>query len=157
MVSDVDRGLDNFTPLHFASCSGNLIIMQLLIRNGAHIDALSSYNRTPLHVACLSSKYEAVQLLIKEGADINKQDNDLDTALHIATKNASSLLVEFLLQKQADTFIQNNDNHYPFQLTTSKNVLKVYAKYGIKNKSTTSTLFKSLKKYLSSNDLDDYQ
>lgn len=60
---------DNFkwTPLHFACHSGQLDVVQLLIENGALIDAQSFNGGTPLMRAIESTSFEVVELLINLG------------------------------------------------------------------------------------------
>ena len=60
---------DNFkwTPLHFACHSGHMDMVQLLIENGALIDAQSWNGGTPLMRAVESTNTLLVQLLINLG------------------------------------------------------------------------------------------
>lgn len=47
------RGLDDWTALHFASNEGNLDIVNILIKHGAKIDALTKFQRTPFFLTVM--------------------------------------------------------------------------------------------------------
>jgi len=57
----------NCTPLHFASEGGHKEIAQLLIANGAEIDATEINSHTPLHYAVRNGKVELAELLLANG------------------------------------------------------------------------------------------
>lgn len=51
---DVDtKGLDDWTALHFASNEGNLNIVDILIKHGATVDALTKFSRTPFFLTVM--------------------------------------------------------------------------------------------------------
>ncbi|CAN0058336.1 unnamed protein product, partial [Discosporangium mesarthrocarpum] len=49
---------------------GHIDAVQLLVDNGAQIDARSSKGNTPLHYACFFGRYPIVRLLLKNNADV---------------------------------------------------------------------------------------
>ncbi|CAG9788143.1 unnamed protein product [Diatraea saccharalis] len=76
---------ENVTPLHIASGSGRVELMQLLIDYGAIIDVQDFDGDTPLHDAALTAQCEAVNVLLHAGAnpDIRNESNLL-TSFHLA-------------------------------------------------------------------------
>jgi ankyrin repeat protein len=76
-----DRGT---TPLHLASIHGNTETVNLLIDEGANINARNHKGITALQLASLNGNIEIVKLLIKRGADINLSDNKDNAALEMA-------------------------------------------------------------------------
>ena len=70
----IKRGGDinktGWTPLHYASTSGHLPIMQRLLSEYAYIDAESPNGTTPLMMAARYGTTLSVKLLIDEGADV---------------------------------------------------------------------------------------
>ena len=71
---------DNFkwTPLHFACHGGLKDVVEILLENGANLEATTMNGATPLMRAVESSKPELVQYLIEKGAKVqveNKKGN----------------------------------------------------------------------------------
>jgi len=87
---DVDEGDDSWpgmTPLHYAADEGHTEVVELLIANGADVNAKNENGWTPLHLAAYWGGKEIVELLIAAGADVNAKDmsNWIGTPLDIAT------------------------------------------------------------------------
>jgi ankyrin repeat protein len=85
------RGIGGFTPLHGAAHAGNAEGAELLLHNGAEVDAPDdAAGSTPLHVAAYVGSDEVVGLLIERGADINaRQKSDGLTPLDMAAEGRS--------------------------------------------------------------------
>lgn len=81
--SDIDYRSDDYkmTRLHrLAYCKpfddNKKHVMELLLKVGADIDALSNDGSTPVKLGATSGQYDALQLLLAAGADPNKPDTD---------------------------------------------------------------------------------
>lgn len=84
-VNAQDQAL--FTPLHFAVQEYDALdITELLVQNGATIDAQNIYGNTPLWIAVFESRGhgEMIKLLLQAGADINKENNSGVSPLKLA-------------------------------------------------------------------------
>src|SRR5450432_728354 len=87
------------TPLHKAACWGHEMLVQLLIRNGADINARSlSYGATALHKAIGSCRKELVELLLQSGIRVDEVDHLGETALHKAASRDLDKIVSLLLE-----------------------------------------------------------
>jgi ankyrin repeat protein len=71
-VNVVDISFYNLAPLHYAAGNGYKEIVELLIAEGADVDAKSTTGGTPLFNAVGSHK-EITELLLAAGADVNAQ------------------------------------------------------------------------------------
>jgi cytohesin len=81
--AELDKGVDvdaldlvvyNLTPLHWASSKG---VAELLISEGADVNAITMEGSTPLHFAAWNGRKEIAELLIDNGADLNVINNEL--------------------------------------------------------------------------------
>ncbi|MDB5013345.1 MAG: ankyrin repeat protein [Daejeonella sp.] len=64
-------------------CGNDMV--ELLIKNGADVNAQSQDGSTPLQLAAANEKLDVVLLLLKHGADANKKNMAGKTALDLAT------------------------------------------------------------------------
>ena len=90
------------TPLHSATAGGHTEIAELLIDNGADVNANEDYGWTPLHLAAKYGHREVAELLIAKGADVNAKKKDGWTPLHLAALYGHTEIVELLIAKDAD-------------------------------------------------------
>ncbi|TMW69795.1 hypothetical protein Poli38472_001951 [Pythium oligandrum] len=67
-------------PLYYAAVRGRHEIINLLLTNGADIQAHDTIGRTALHSACMARSEQTVAYLIEHGIDLDDQDNDGKTA-----------------------------------------------------------------------------
>ncbi|MGB6340817.1 MAG: ankyrin repeat domain-containing protein [Candidatus Aminicenantaceae bacterium] len=87
----------DITPLHAAAGKGNIEVAEVLIRNGAELEARLSQNQnTPLHLAVRNNHKAAVALLIDKGADVNAKSKRGETPLDLAISNGHKELAEIL-------------------------------------------------------------
>lgn len=70
---DPDFGI---TALCWAAMSGHSDAVELLIDEGADVNARNGDNATALNVACLFGQTETVQQLLESGADVNAETDD---------------------------------------------------------------------------------
>ena len=56
-------------PIHLATSNGHTPMIQVLVDNGASVNAQESWGQTPLMIATQRSRLECMQLLLDYGAD----------------------------------------------------------------------------------------
>ena len=106
------------TPLHLACKSLSPKVIELLLENGADVDAQDSTRMTALHHLLLISGRltdkiekvtECMHLLIKNKADVNVSDHAGCTPLHLAAMRAEESWVDTLIEGGADMSAKNNE------------------------------------------------
>jgi ankyrin repeat protein len=105
------------TLLHWAVEQHNIDAAEILITNGANINAKTAKGRTPLHSAALYYNWKDIaELLISKGAQVNAKNIYGRTPLHLA---ASKDMAELLIAKGADVNAKDNQGNTPLQLVIS--------------------------------------
>ncbi len=104
------------TGLHVAVYSRNITQVQLLVEQGANINARSNDGITPLYQAVHSGYTDIVKFLVEQGADIKAKNSNGYTSLHLAAMNNNMDLVKFLVGKGADINEKNNYGNTPLHL-----------------------------------------
>lgn len=77
------------TPLHLAVMIGKKETVELLLANGANVNAKAEDDITPLHIAQLTDNKNIAKLLIDNGADINAREKSGLTPTDIANIDES--------------------------------------------------------------------
>ena len=92
---------DGQTPLHVAEC--NLPRMcELLLKQGAQVNAPDSFSGTPLHTAvAFQTDLEVVKILVGYGANIHLKDADGLTPLALAEKYGHFKIAAYLKTRGA--------------------------------------------------------
>jgi uncharacterized protein len=87
---------DGWTPLHLAAFFGHAEAAQVLLENGADVNAVSanSLTNTPLHAATAGKHTDVAVLLIAHGAKTDTTDAGNYTPLQIATQNQLEAVVK---------------------------------------------------------------
>ena len=99
----------------FSDQQDNSKIVDLLLKNGANINARNEMNRTPLHNATELRKYEIIQLLLYYKADIDAFQWPGRTPLQIAIISNDKKATKILLKNGANPNLTSD--LYEFQFT----------------------------------------
>lgn len=90
------------SPLHSTAEKGFVALTELLLKNGADINAQDRGGRTPLIRAVLKNQPATVKVLLEKGADANPTDATGNTALGHAVGRQTLPLAQLLLDYKAD-------------------------------------------------------
>ena len=97
-------------PLHWASLSGNVGIVMLLIEHKADLNITDNQRNTPLILAVASLRYSTsdqnqmaiVRALVQAGADITTKGSLQMTAIEMAKRQGNDSVAEYLATKVRD-------------------------------------------------------
>ena len=101
-VGDDEREIEDSTPLHAAALANARQTAEVLLQNGADINAKDDEGATSLHFAALANARQTAEVLLQNGADINAKDDEGATSLHFAALANARQTAEVLLQNGAD-------------------------------------------------------
>ena len=90
------------TALGYAASFGNMTMAQMLLDNGAHVDARDSFGSIALHWAAERGDLDMMRLLIEHKATVDFQNRQGITPLMVAAEHAQPAAVRLLLQSGAD-------------------------------------------------------
>lgn len=95
--------LVGFTPLILASTAGHSEVVEILIDNGADIEAQSERTKdTPLSLACSGGRYEVVEILLRLGANKEHRNVSDYTPLSLAASGGYVNIIKLLLSYGAE-------------------------------------------------------
>ncbi len=103
-----------FTALHCCAYAGHCKSVQILLQQGAEVDAVDdTWVSTPLMQAASMNRIDCVKILLTAGIDPNLQDKNGSTVLHYAASQNAVRVLPTLLDANADPNIRNNDGQTP--------------------------------------------
>ena len=148
------------TQLHNATLDNESEVIDILIDNGANVNAKNKTDHTPLHYAGKSQKItsllvkngadvnvknnegitplhkarlpEVAEILIAHGAEINFQDKKGKIPLHYLVINDSLSAAELLINQGANINVQDNNNQTPLDYVLSEEMAKLMIGSGAK-------------------------
>lgn len=123
-----DRGLvnsyshDGWTALHLAAFFGRPEIAEILLANGADVNARSKneMQNTPLHAAVAGKRSDIASVLLNHGAEVNVRQHGGWTPLHAAAQNGDIDLTRLLISLGADVNARADNNQTALDLALTK-------------------------------------
>ena len=98
--------------MHEACSQGNVDVVELLLQNGAELQARDSEFMTPIHYAAMNERVDCVKVLVEHAEEtggtafaehiISELERENQTALHIAVYAGSRKTAQYLLFKGAE-------------------------------------------------------
>ncbi|KAJ6527970.1 hypothetical protein DFH09DRAFT_161679 [Mycena vulgaris] len=97
------------TPLYLCSEQGYPALVQLLLDNGADVDAPGGEYGSPLLAATIRGNTGVVQLLLERRSDINFEDEERGSAFRVASEDGKIEIAQLLLEHGAHINVQDED------------------------------------------------
>jgi ankyrin repeat protein len=123
-----DEDGDSWTPLIWASRSGSLEAITLLLDSGADVNRPGptgdDWDATPLQHAILARQPAAVRLLLDRGADLNRGAGPESVApLFLAAGDTDPAILKLLLAHGADPTVEDEHGATPLSRAVSAGTL----------------------------------
>ena len=98
--------------LHDAASKNAYEAVEVLLRQGADINAQDKHGWTPLHHAAWNNAAATAEVLLKQGADVHATNKNGWTPLHWGALNNAADTAEVLLKNGADVNAKNKEWRY---------------------------------------------
>lgn len=109
------RRSDGWTPLHYAANGGSVLLVKLLVENGAELNPrMKEFLATPLHFAANKNHNLVVQYLLEKGAEVDPKNHIKRTPLYDACLNGGFESVELLVENGANITSAGEDGSTPW-------------------------------------------
>ena len=122
------RDKNGKTPLHYAVDTGDVAIVQLLIKNGADVNTKDNNGISPLWLAIHDGRIESAKCLIEFGADVNESDDGGRTLLH---KAFDFEIIKMLVEYGADVNAKDNEGQTFLHYWSMEDCVDVEALVGL--------------------------
>lgn len=136
-------------PLHLAARYGYVVVVRLLLDQGAEVDVDDFFGNTPLHEALNHGQEEIAAMLIATGTDVNRTRNQpgnpAETPLLMVVKSQEYTtdekvsLIQTLAEAGADVNKTNTVGDSPLLAAVRYGTDQRYAIIGIQNKDGSSS------------------
>lgn len=104
-------------PIHDAAEKGRVIMLDMLIRNGAKLEVSDAAGRTALDLAVLNGRIQAAEVLLRAGAQLEASDLLLEAARRGAEDRD---IVRFLKSQGADLDVTDAQGNTALMIATSR-------------------------------------
>lgn len=121
----VDRQIKGAPLIIHAARSERKDLVEVIIDNNAHLDAVDSEGCTALWHAARNGSKNIVDLLINEGADVKTKNEKGFSALYVACEKGHKEIVDVLISKGADVNATNKDGASPLHMACLKGHLDI--------------------------------
>ena len=128
------EGQERDTVLHQACITGNLEILEFLLKRGGRalevekslVDTKNGGRKDSLlHEAAYHGNLNCLEFLVENGADINGQSSTKETPLHQATIRKNLSIVKYLLSKGAEVNSRNVSGITPLHIAAEEGYLHI--------------------------------
>jgi ankyrin repeat protein len=117
----LDQKADVGTALHLAALNGHKAMVDLLLANGADVNARDRSGKTPIHHASSRGFVKVAETLIAHSADVNAGRGRMQTPLAAAAAGGHSQVIELLLANKANPNVGDSKGATPLILAVLGN------------------------------------
>ena len=113
------------TAVHTAILFGKDDILQLLIENGADINAKDNQGNSPIYIAVKNNEIRILRILIEKGADINAKNNLGQSPLHLAVELNNFNYTQVLILSHADINTLDANRNSPIHIAIKNGNIEI--------------------------------
>ena len=125
-LEEVIAVFDNGTLLHVVVKDGwDVSVAELLVSQGADVDAKDFWSKTPFHYAAEKGNIEVTKLFISHGTDVNVKTHENGTPLHFAANGGHIEVARFLVSAGADVNAEDESGWLPFHRAANDGHIEV--------------------------------
>jgi len=118
--------LGDATPLHLAIAIDNKKVVDLLIANGADVNAKAEADITPLVISIFKKDKRMVELLLANGANVNTIIDGGLTPLHCAYADGNKEIIDLLIANGADVNAKEENGLVPMELNMDTLIMDTF-------------------------------
>ena len=118
--------------LFAAAKSGNVGMIEKLIRQGINVNKGNNERETALHMAAATGQYQAAIYLINHGANINARTINNWRPIHHATRFRHVNIANYLLQKGASPYARTSDGLSAIDMARANHDKRLLNLFGVK-------------------------
>ncbi|KAF5700851.1 ankyrin repeat domain-containing protein [Fusarium mundagurra] len=115
-----DRSFGNVTPLGWVCAIDNKDLVELLVHNGADINARFHRGQVALHISAKNGNYGITELLISRGADVSMVDDERQTPLNLAAVSGNTEVARQLIDSGADVSHETAHGFTPLSMASGR-------------------------------------
>ena len=97
------------TGLHIAATHGHYQMVEVLLGQGAEINATDKNGWTPLHCAARAGYLDVVKLLVESGGSPKSETNLGSVPIWFAASEGHNDVLKYLMEKEHDTYALMED------------------------------------------------
>ncbi len=128
------------SPLHDATWSGQLAIIDYLLKQGADLKTKDIYDQTLMHAAAWNGHLKLVKYFFEKGLSLEEKDQKGKTPLLSAAQNNHFKVVKFLISKGADSAAQDNEGDNIFLIAAKNGYLNIIDYFAREKRIDLSTI-----------------
>lgn len=122
-----EKGWNEMLPLHMACLRSQFEIVQLLVKHGADINGITSFEETPMHYACRAGDLPIVHWLCENGANMNSKDKRGRVCMHFAAMGSSITVMHYLATQLGHKYdVNDSTGQNALHICSEKNNITLY-------------------------------
>lgn len=113
------------TGLHIAATHGHYQMVEVLLGQGAEINATDKNGWTPLHCAARAGHLDVVKLLVESGGSPKTETNLGCAPIWFAASEGHNDVLKYLMEKEHDTYALMEDRRVRYPCSDKMKIAQI--------------------------------